>query len=139
MKSDMVLSWRELPKFDTKQKITLVGMGALVIGVILFKLNVGLLAFTIGVILLALKVSTEKRVVAGIPWSTLILVTGVNVLMNIVIQLGGIDLLANGLASLMTPLTAPSVIGLTRWYNVLVQLNIWSSNAYSYTYCKYSY
>jgi Na+/H+ antiporter NhaD/arsenite permease-like protein len=113
MKSDMVLSWRELPKFESKQKITLVGMAALVIGVIFFKLNVGLLAFTIGVILLVLKVSNEKRAISGIPWSTLILVTGVNVLMSIVIKMGGIELLANGLASLMVPSTAPSIIGLT--------------------------
>lgn len=113
MKSDMVLSWKELPKFENKQKITLVGMLALVVGVIFFKLNVGLLAFTIGVLLLILKVSNEKKAIAGIPWSTLILVTGVNVLMSIVIKLGGIDLLANGLASIMVPSTAPSIIGLT--------------------------
>ena len=113
MKSDMVLNWRELPKFNTKQMITLAGMAALVIGVIIFKLNVGLLAFTIGVFLLLLKVSNEKKVIAGIPWSTLILVTGVNVLMSVVIKLGGINLLANGLASIMTPSTAPSIIGLT--------------------------
>jgi di/tricarboxylate transporter len=113
MKSDMVLNWRELPKFEKNQKITLIGMAALVIGVIILKLNVGLLAFTIGVLLLLLKVSNEKRVIANIPWSTLILVTGVNVLMSVVIKLGGIDLLANGLATIMTPGTAPSIIGLT--------------------------
>ena len=113
MKSDKVLSWKELPKFDKNQQITIVGMGALVAGVMLLKLNVGLLAFTIGVILLILKVSNEKRVIAGIPWSTLILVTGVNVLMSLVINLGGIDILANGLASIMTPFTAPSIMGLT--------------------------
>ncbi|OPL09481.1 MAG: hypothetical protein AVO33_06715 [delta proteobacterium ML8_F1] len=113
MKSNVVLNWRELPKFEKNQQVTLLGMAALVIGVIGFKLNVGLLAFTIGVILLILKVSSEKKAIAGIPWSTLILVTGVNVLMSIVIKLGGIELMANGLASIMTPFTAPSLMGLT--------------------------
>lgn len=113
MKSDRVLSWKELPKFEKNQMITIVGMSALVIGVIFFKMNVGLLAFTIGVLLLMMKVSNEKRVIAGIPWSTLILVTGVNVLMSVVIKLGGITLLANGLASIMIPSTAPTIIGVT--------------------------
>lgn len=113
MKSDLVLNIKDLPKFNKHQKITIVGIAALVIGVIGFKMNVGLLAFTIGLVLLIFKVSNEKKSIQNIPWSTLILVSGVNVLMSIVIDLGGIDLLARGLASVMTPFTAPSLTGLT--------------------------
>lgn len=113
MKSDLVLNIKDLPKFNKHQKITIVGIAALVIGVIGFKMNVGLLAFTIGLVLLIFKVSNEKKSIQNIPWSTLILVSGVNVLMSSVIDLGGIDLLARGLASVMTPFTAPSLTGLT--------------------------
>lgn len=113
MKSDIVLNIKDTPAFNKNQKITLVGIAGLVIGVLIFNLNVGLLAFTIGLALLLLKVASEKKVIAGIPWSTLILITGVNVLMSIVIGLGGIDLLAAGLASIMTPKTAPSLLGLS--------------------------
>ena len=113
MKSDIVLNIKDTPAFNKNQKITLVGIVALVIGVLIFELNVGLLAFTIGLALLLFKVANEKKVISGIPWSTLILITGVNVLMSIVIGLGGINLLATGLASIMTPKTAPSLLGLS--------------------------
>ncbi len=113
MKSDIVLSVKDTASFNKNQKITLVGIAALVIGVLVFNLNVGLLSFTIGLALLLLKVANERKSIAAIPWSTLILITGVNVLMKLVIELGGIDLLAAGLASIMTPGTAPSLLGLT--------------------------
>lgn len=113
MKSDVVLNIRDLPKFDRNQKITLVGMAALVLGVLVFDANVGLLSFFIAMILLLLKVADQKKSISSIPWSTLLLVTGVNVLMSLVIKLGGIELLSNGLASIMTPRTAPILIGLT--------------------------
>lgn len=41
------------------------------------------------------------------------MISGINMLMALVIQLGGIDLLASGLARLMSPVTAPGVMGLT--------------------------
>ena len=41
------------------------------------------------------------------------MIAGINTLMAMVIDLGGIDLLADGLASLMTPATAPGLMGLT--------------------------
>ena len=47
------------------------------------------------------------------PWGTMILVCGVGVLMNLVVELGGIDLLSSGLASIMTEQTAAGFSGLT--------------------------
>lgn len=113
MKSDKVLSIKDTEPFNKNQKFTLAAMAVLVIGVIGFKMDVGLLAFLCGVILLCLRVAGEKKVIASIPWSTLILVCGVNVLMQVVIKLEGINLLSNALASFMTPSTAPSLLGLT--------------------------
>ncbi len=99
--------------FNRSQKITLVGMAALIIGVIFIGYDVGLTSFTIAMVLLLLKVADEKKSVASIPWGTLLMISGINMLMAMVIQLGGIDLLASGLSKLMTPTTAPGVIGVT--------------------------
>lgn len=55
----------------------------------------------------------EKKAVKSLPWNTLILICGISVLMNAVKLLGGIDLLARGLASFMSPMTAPALMGLT--------------------------
>jgi len=113
IKSNVILDIKDTKPFDKNQKITLVGITALVIGVMILKYNVGLLSFTIGLFLLILKTANEKKCISGIPWSTLILVCGVNVLMSIVIKLEGITLLAETLASFMTPATAAPIIGLT--------------------------
>ncbi len=99
--------------FNRNQKITLIGMVALIIGVIFIGYDVGLTSFTIAMILLLLKVADEKKSVASIPWGTLLMISGINMLMAMVIQLGGIDLLAAGLSKLMTPTTAPGVLGVT--------------------------
>lgn len=46
-------------------------------------------------------------------WSVLILIAGVNVLMNITQKLGGIDLLASILATFMSSRTAAPIMGVT--------------------------
>lgn len=103
----------EKVKFNREQIITLIGMAVLVICVIGLRYDVGLTSFTISMVLLLLRVANEKKAISNIPWSTLMMIAGINMLMAMVIGLGGIDLLASGLATLMTPVTAPGVLGLT--------------------------
>ena len=59
------------------------------------------------------KAANEKAALKMIPWSVLILIAGVNVLMNITQKLGGIDLLASILASFMSTRTAAPIMGFT--------------------------
>ena len=114
MKSNVDAStMMEKTPFDSKQIITLVSMAILVFCVIVLRYDVGLTSFTLAMLLLLFKVCDEKKAVSSIPWSTLITIAGINMLMAMVINLGGIDLLANGLSRLMTPTTAPGVLGLT--------------------------
>lgn len=103
----------ELPKFNRDQIITLFGILVLVVSVMFFKVNVGLMAFLVAGALSFLKVAKEKEALNNVPWGTLLLVTGVGVLMNIAIQLNGIKMLAAFLGSFMTENTASPVLGLT--------------------------
>lgn len=57
--------------------------------------------------------ANEKTALKMIPWSVLILIAGVNVLMNITQKLGGIDLLASILATFMSSRTAAPIMGVT--------------------------
>lgn len=111
--SNIKLEKEGIEKFNSSQMITIIGIIAMVFLVLVFGYNVGLVCFLIGTILLLLKTSTTRAAMNNIAWSTLILVTGVNVLMNIVIQLGGIDLVANALSSIMTPRTSVPIIGVS--------------------------
>ena len=67
----------------------------------------------LAMILILLGTADEKKAIKAIPWSVLILIAGVNVLMNITQTMGGIDLLSSILASFMTKRTAGSIMGFT--------------------------
>jgi len=100
-------------KFNKEQKISLVSLLFLIVVVVGFQYDVGLVSFFLSVILILLKVGDEKAAIKKIPWGVLILISGVSVLMNVTKTMGGIDLLADILSSMMNDKTAPSIIGLT--------------------------
>lgn len=100
-------------KFTIQQILSLVGMLVMAILILVFKFQTGLAAFAVATVLLLLKVCDESEAIKSIPWGTILLVTGVGILMNLVIELGGIDLLASYLASIMTPATASALSGVT--------------------------
>lgn len=107
------LKFRDLPKFNKHQVITLIGIAVMVIGVMFLKVNVGLMAFVVAGLLSFFRVAKEKDALTNVPWGTLLLVTGVGVLMNVAIELKGIKLLATFLSTLMNENTASPIIGLT--------------------------
>ena len=104
---------KENLKFDNKQKITLLAIFIMVVGVAGFSMNIGFLSFLISVILILMKIGTEKESLNSIPWNTLILIAGMGVLMNLVVVLGGIKVLADGLSLLMTPRTSGAILAFT--------------------------
>lgn len=113
LKSDVVLQFSDIPAFNKEQIITLIGIASMVGLVMLFKVNVGLASFTVAMILSFLRVSDEEQALKKIPWGTLLLICGVGVLMNVIIALGGIDLLSASLASVMSANTATTILGVT--------------------------
>ena len=113
LKSDVVLQFSDIPAFNKEQIITLIGIAVMVGLVMLFKVNVGLASFTVAMVLSFLRVSDEEQALKKIPWGTLLLICGVGVLMNVIIALGGIDLLSASLASVMSANTATTILGVT--------------------------
>ncbi|MCI8742999.1 MAG: hypothetical protein HFG63_10305 [Lachnospiraceae bacterium] len=113
MKSQAEVSEMKITPLDRSQAITLAGIVLLVVLVVGMGYDVGLTSFTIAMVLLLAKAGDQKKAIAGIPWGTLLMIAGINTLMAMVIALEGIDLLADGLASLMTPATAPGIMGVT--------------------------
>ena len=86
----------------------------MVVLVLFFHINVGLASFGVAAILSFLNVSDETAALRRIPWGTLLLICGVGVLMNVIILTGGIDLLSDALASIMSDSTAVSILGITQ-------------------------
>lgn len=97
--------------FNKAQIQTMIGVVILVIGVLFFKMDVGLGAFLIGSILVLLKAGDEKAALKAIPWGTIMMVTGVTVLVGMLQKYGGTQVFADLMGKLSTPFTATLVVG----------------------------
>ena len=113
LKTDENILMKEIPKFDRGQKIGVLAIAALIILVVGFQFDVGLVSFILSLLLILFKIADEKSAVKKLPWSTTILICGVSVLMSAIQEMGGIQLLADMLSSMMSPRTASPLIGLT--------------------------
>ena len=111
LRSAAVGQKKEVPCFNKKQLTTIAGI--VVIMVMLLRINVGLVSFAVAAVLSFLRVSDETKAIKHIPWNTLLLITGVGVLMQLIIDLGGIKVLSDILVSLMSAKSAAAVMGLT--------------------------
>lgn len=111
--SGTVTEKEELSAFNRNQVFTLLGFLVVIVASAFFKRNVGLISFAVGILLIVLHAADEKKVFQTVSWSTLMMVTGVGMLMESVIKVGGVSLLSESLASIMSPRTAVAIQGLT--------------------------
>lgn len=98
--------------YTTAQLIALGSVAVMILLVLKLGMNVGLASFLMAALLILLGIGDEKTAFKSVPWSTLIMVCGVGVLMNLVIATGGINLLAQAISKAMTPSTAGALMGL---------------------------
>ncbi len=96
--------------FNRSQKISIVVFLLVVIGIIFGNLNIGLTAFTGSVVLLLLKAADEEEALKAVPWSTIILVCGVGMLVQVADHAGGIDIMADSLKTIMNEHTAGPIM-----------------------------
>ena len=92
--------------FNKHHIVTLVSIILLVLWVIIGGINVGFAALTFAVILLIIGAADQNEAIANIPWSTILLICGTAVLISVVNEVGGVELLTNFLAGLMCQNTA---------------------------------
>ena len=92
--------------------ITLATIAILVVGVVGFRVHVGMGAFAAAVVLILVKVADERPAIAALPWSVIMMVSGVTVLTSLLEKTGGIDLFTTILARLATERTVNGLIAL---------------------------
>ncbi|MSO45346.1 MAG: C4-dicarboxylate ABC transporter [Acidobacteria bacterium] len=95
---------------DSKNWITLGVIATLIISVILFKVDVGMGAFLGASLLTILHLADHKEAIKKVPWSVIIMVCGVTVLISILEKTHGLDLFTALLAKLATADTITGVI-----------------------------
>ena len=84
--------------FDWKQKYTLFTMVVLVVGVIFFKLDVGMLAFIIGTTYILFNIADDGESVKKMPWGVITMVCGMSVLINVMDKAGGLNAMIDMIA-----------------------------------------
>lgn len=76
------------------------------------KMDIGLVATVFSVIALLLRLGEEKKVMSSLPWSTIIMICGVGMLIALAIEAGTIDLIGSWIGNNIPPFLVPVVFGL---------------------------
>ncbi|MBL9200510.1 MAG: hypothetical protein JNL39_08385 [Opitutaceae bacterium] len=86
-----------------RQWLTLAVLAAWIVGVVALKVNPGLSAFAGAAVLILARAAEDAKAVAAVPWSVLLMVSGVSVLVGVLEKTGGMELFSSLLAGLATP------------------------------------
>lgn len=103
-RSKTAMTWRHGTTLGT--------ISLLVVGVVGFRVHVGMGAFAAAVVLTLARVTDEKPAILAIPWSVIVMVSGVTVLTSLLEKTGGIDLFTTLLARFATHRTVTGLIAL---------------------------
>ena len=109
-----------IPAFSWKQWLTLAGILSVALFTVL-GVNVGLAAFAVAVVLTICRAADEAAAFKKVPWGTLVMITGVGILISLITELGGISLLSRSLSALMSSITAAPLMtllgGVMSWFS----------------------
>jgi di/tricarboxylate transporter len=101
------------------QWLTLLVIASMIVSAIVFDVNVGLAAFAGALLLTMMRAANEANAFKAMPWSVIVMVTGVTILVALLEKTGGIDLFARFLSNLATPATLTAV---TAFFTGLVSI-----------------
>ena len=110
--------------FERRHWITMGVVAALLAGVILFDVDVGLGAFGCAVVLALLRAGDETEAIKLMPWRVMMMVCGVTVLVSVLDETGGLELFTRVLAGVSTANTVTAVMAFTTGF-----ISIYSSTS----------
>jgi hypothetical protein len=94
----------------TRHWVTLTGIAGLMVSVVGFGVNVGMAALIIATTLILLRTVDESKAIQRMPWGVILMVTGVTVLVALVEEAKGLELVASGMAGIATPWTLSPIV-----------------------------
>ena len=112
------------PRFEPRHWLTVAVIAAWIAGVIAFQLNVGLAAFLAASLLVLMAIADETAAMQRVPWSVIVMVCGVTVLISVLEKTGGMELFTAMLARLATPATLNGTVAF-----VTGLISSWSSTS----------
>jgi di/tricarboxylate transporter len=94
----------------TQHWLTAAGITALIVVVVGFRQNVGMVALVVATVLILLRTVEESKAIARMPWGVILMVTGVTVLVALLQETEGLALITVGIARLSTPATIEPIV-----------------------------
>ncbi len=99
-------------RFARSHVVTLAAVAAVLLAVLFLDANIGMAAFTGAVVLTVLRVADHEQAIKRMPWTPIVMVCGVSVLVALLEKTKGLDLFTSLLASISTPGTLTGVVAL---------------------------
>jgi di/tricarboxylate transporter len=100
----------EVVTLNSQRVVTLTGLLVLVVGALVFDIDVGLLALSIATVICVLFPQDTKAGVAQVAWPTVLLICGVVTYVSLMENIGTIDMLGDSVADIGVPLLAAFLI-----------------------------
>ena len=100
----------EMDTFTARHWVTLLVIGGVLVVVLFFNANIGMAAFTGAVVLATLRVADHDQAIRRMPWTPILMVSGVSVLVALLEKTRGLDLFTDLLARIASPGTLTGVI-----------------------------
>ncbi|HEU5473603.1 MAG TPA: SLC13 family permease [Actinophytocola sp.] len=100
----------EVITLNTQRVVSLAGLVVLVVGALVFDIDVGLLALSIATVICVLFPQETKASIGQVAWPTVLLICGVVTYVSLMDHIGTIDMLGNSVANIGVPLLAAFVI-----------------------------
>ncbi|WP_409494451.1 SLC13 family permease [Amycolatopsis sp. cmx-11-12] len=89
---------------------TLIGLAALAVGALVFKLDVGFTALTVATVLSLVSPGSAKAAISEVAWPTVLLICGIVTFVSLMERVGTIDWLGNLVTHIGSPLLAAILI-----------------------------
>ena len=90
--------------------ITMAGIAVFIVLVAGFSFDVGMVGLIMATILVLLKTVDEGKAIKNIPWRVILMVTGVSVLISLLNETDGLELITSGIANIATPGTINPIV-----------------------------
>jgi Na+/H+ antiporter NhaD/arsenite permease-like protein len=95
----------DIPPLDRSQVLTLAAIGLLIVAVVAGGVHIGMAAFAAAVLLGLLGAANQEDAIRKMPWGTIMLVSGVTVLIHVLELTSGMDLFVDMLTSITSRTT----------------------------------
>jgi di/tricarboxylate transporter len=89
-----------------QQIVTVVGLIALAVLTLVYKLDIGFVAITIGLVLSIIAPNVQKRAITQVSWPEIMLIVGVSTYVGVMEKMGTITFVGESVAHLTSPLIA---------------------------------